>query len=86
VSSPREIAKELAVIVENETLAPVWGKIVDPEGKPVNYLAIPSQQTRSVLLKNYQKDQTYYFVSESPPFQKLPLEFNKKPYQLPATK
>ncbi|MFI5390248.1 MAG: hypothetical protein ACHQYQ_02720 [Bacteriovoracales bacterium] len=86
VSSPREIAKELAVIVENETLAPVWGKIVDTNGTAVDYLAIPSQQTRSVLLKNFQKDQIYYFVSESPPFQKLPLEFNKKPYQIPPLK
>ena len=86
VASPSEIAKELAIIVENDSLAPIWGKIIDGNGKPVDYLAIPSQKTRSVLLKNYRKDQIYYFVSESPPFQKLPLEFNKKPYQIPPSK
>ena len=86
VSSPQDLAKELSVNVENMTLGPIWGKITDEENHVVEYLGIPSQQTRSVIIKNYKKDHIYYFVSQSPPFQSMILKFDKNTYQIPSLK
>ena len=86
VSSPREAAKDLSVIIENKTVGPMWGKIVDEDFKVLEYLGIPSQATRMATLRNYKKDKIYYFIPQSPPFQKIILEFNKSSYEIPPSK
>jgi hypothetical protein len=86
VSSPGEAAKDLSLIIENKTVGPIWGKVVDEDWKVLEYLGIPSQTTRVVTLKNYKKDKNYYFIPQSPPFQKIILEFNKSNYEIPPSK
>lgn len=86
VSSPLEITKDLSVIIENKTLGPIWGEIVDENLEGQKFLGIPSMETRSVLLKNYKKNQIYYFIPKSPPFQKIILKFDKNTYEIPPLK
>lgn len=86
VTSPRDGAKDLSVIIENKTVGPVWGQIVDEDGKVSEYLGIPSQVTRVATLKNYKKEKVYYFIPQSPPFQRVILEFNKSNYEIPPSK
>ena len=86
VSSPKDAVKDLSLIIENKTVGPIWGKIVDEDWKALEYLGIPSQATRVVTLKNYKKDKIYYFIPQSPPFQKIILQFNKSNYEIPPSK
>ncbi len=86
VSSPREDAKEISLIVENTTLGHIWGKLLDSNGNSLDFLGVPPSNTRSIILKNYQKGQTYYFVSDAPPFQKIVLKSGLKDYEIPPSK
>ncbi len=86
VTSPGDGANDLSVIIENKTVGPVWGHIVNEDGKILEYLGIPSHATRVATLKNYKKDKIYYFIPQSPPFQRVILEFNKSNYEIPPSK
>lgn len=83
VSSPKEITGDLSVIIENKTLGPIWSNIVTEDSELVGSLGIPSMETRSFPLKNFKKDQIYYLIPLSPPFQKILLKFDKSSYEIP---
>jgi len=83
VTSPKEITKDLSVIIENNTLGPIWGNILGENSNPIEFLGIPSLKTKSISLKNYKKDQIYYFVPLSPAFQKIILKFDRSSYEIP---
>jgi hypothetical protein len=78
VASPAAIQKEVSIIFFNNTSATVYGKIYDPTGTFSKYLGIPSQRTKSVVLKGYNPKKVYYFMPLSPPLQEQAIRFIPK--------
>lgn len=81
VLSPRKPSQSIALILENETVNPIYGKIVK-DGENYKFLMLHPRKSVSLDLK-FQGKENYEFVSLAPPFQAVSLKFSQKPYEIP---
>lgn len=81
VVSPTRKSKTIAVIVKNDTLTNIFGKLTSKD-KDLEFFKIKSLSTKTLEL-DYSKIKKLYYVSISPPFQAIELKFSEKPYEIP---
>ncbi len=82
VTSPPKYIEKLSVILENNTLVDILGKVVNSKQKVLAHVRIPSQKSRSVQVRVKSTDRLY-FVPISPPFQSVELIFSRDAYEIP---
>lgn len=83
VDSPNKVEKNTSVIITNDSLTDLYGKIVDSRGALVEFVAIPKKEFENVTIKGFKKKQSYYFIPLSPPYQELELKVGNDSYEIP---
>jgi len=82
VISPDKWQKGLNLIVKNNTLSTVIGKIEIEGTDNIKFISVQSLKSGSIKLDS-NKGQKTFFVPLSPPFQKIELKFGNKTYEIP---
>jgi hypothetical protein len=85
VLSPAVYHKNQAVIIENQTLTKVVGKIRNEKGIVLQYVNILPREFKSVEVE-MKKGESIYFVPMVPSFQEVILSFGKRSYEVPPKK
>lgn len=85
VLSPDKMGETLSVIIENQTLSKLIGKISNQNEKILSSVSIPANKTRSFSLSVNKSDQ-FFFTPLSPAFQEVPLILGSQPYEIPPKK
>lgn len=82
VISPQKYDQEITVIIKNNTLSKIYGKLVNFKGDNIKFFSIPSQGFSSYELL-LEKNVRAFFVPLSPAFQEFELKLGSKPYEIP---
>ena len=85
VLSPSKFNNPQGIVLTNETLVKIVGKIVDENDKVLKFVSIEPGQFRSIEVK-FKKNSKLYFVPMAPSFQEVELVFGKKAYEVPPKK
>lgn len=85
VLSPAKFNNPQGIVLTNETLVKVVGKVIDENDKVLKFVSIEPGQFRSIEVK-FKKNSKLYFVPMSPSFQEVELVFGKKAYEVPPKK
>ena len=75
----------IRVVIENESMVKVWGKVESLDKEFQVNTNIPNEQSQTIDIK-YKKGMIYQFVSLSPSFQEAFLKVGGKSYEIPAKK
>ncbi len=82
VLSPSKWDPKLHLIVKNETLTKLIGKVETEDGRLVARVSVESRKSQSIELR-FPKSTKLFFVPMMPPFQKVQLKLGNKPYEIP---
>lgn len=85
VISPEKFKANMEVIVENKTLVRLIGKLVLNNKVSVNFIAVDSEQYKTVNVK-LKKGDVLHFVPLTPAFQEVELIVGNKIYEIPPKK
>lgn len=85
VTSPKTFNAELSVIVENKSMVRVLGKVINESDTFEKIISIKAGEFKSVPIR-MKKNENFYFVPMSPPFQRIELQIGQKDYEIPAKK
>ncbi|NOT77791.1 MAG: hypothetical protein HOP07_02165 [Bacteriovoracaceae bacterium] len=85
VISPEKFKANMEVIVENKTLVRLIGKLVLNNKDSVNFIAVDSEQYKTVNVK-LKKSDVLHFVPLTPAFQEVELIVGNKIYEIPPKK
>lgn len=85
VISPEKFKANMEVIVENKTLVRLIGKLVLNNKDSVNFIAVDSEQYKTVNVK-LKKGDVLHFVPLTPAFQEVELIVGNKIYEIPPKK
>lgn len=82
VTSPDVIKNNFVVVIENKSLSKVVGKIQGSSGKVYHLKSIEANNFLKVTVE-HKKDERYFFIPMSPPFQEAELIAGQKTYEIP---
>jgi len=83
VSSPNEINGKFSIIINNDSLSNLYGKVEDEGGKLVKFVAIPHKGHETVNISGASALKNYFFIPLSPPYQELKLVVGQDSYEIP---
>ncbi len=83
VLSPVKVGDKISLIVVNQTLHKLRGKLQENTSTDIAYLSISPGKSESIEFR-FDKASKYYFVPLSPAFQEVELKIGEKSYEVPA--
>ncbi|TDJ05415.1 MAG: hypothetical protein E2O68_06470 [Deltaproteobacteria bacterium] len=83
VISPTKANKDVTIIIKNESLSSIYGKVIEEGGSYAKFVAIPKNGHKTVTISGFKSGKNYYFVPLSPPYQELKLKVGGDPYEIP---
>ncbi len=84
VLSPKKYSdRKTSVIIENKTLVKGIYELTRKSGKRIKYISVRPGKFKAIELKLLSKNESFYFVPVSPPFQKVELIPGSRPYEIP---
>lgn len=85
VVSPVRHSPNLHVILQNQTLSQVKGKIQTEEGRVIDYVSLLPGQSKSVLI-GHVKAKKFFYYPMAPAFQEAELVIGRAYYEIPPKK
>ncbi|TNE96018.1 MAG: hypothetical protein EP326_14015 [Deltaproteobacteria bacterium] len=85
VLSPDKYNAKQGIVLTNNTLVKVVGKVIDENDKVLKFVSIEPGMYKSIEI-NFSKDGKIFFVPMAPSFQEVELVFGKKAYEVPPKK
>lgn len=85
VLSPARFNNPQGIVLTNDTLVKVVGKVIDENDKVLKFVSVEPGTFKSIEVK-FKKSGKLYFVPMAPSFQEVELVFGKKAYEVPPKK
>lgn len=85
VLSPDKFNNPQGIVITNNTLVKVMGKVINEDDKVLKFVSIGPGLHKSIEVK-FTKNGKLYFVPMAPSFQEVELVFGKKAYEVPPKK
>lgn len=82
ILSPENVGKEVTVIIENNTISKLIGKIVNQKNEIILSISVLGNNSSNYVLRAVENDK-YFFIPLSPSFQEVPLIIGARPYEIP---
>ncbi|MCY4644920.1 MAG: hypothetical protein OXB88_09910 [Bacteriovoracales bacterium] len=85
VVSPTRYSPHIHVILKNETLDKIVGKIQTESGRVIDYVNLEGGEMKSVPIGHIREEKIFYYPL-APSFQKMKLIIGHSPYEIPKKK
>lgn len=85
ILAPVSIQTKIGIILKNNTLSKLIGKIETNAGTKRVFLSVPSGSYKSIDVE-MAKGETFYFIPLSPSFERIELKVGQLAYEIPEKK